>query len=102
MGIGMSPLMVAGMSDLPPNQVARGSAVRSLTNQISGAFAVAALGAVVAARMGTSATPTHAVASYNSAFIASSLSLLIALALASRLPSGARVFAREPAAALAD
>jgi DHA2 family multidrug resistance protein len=102
MGIGMSPLMVAGMSDLPPNQVARGSAVRSLTNQISGAFAVAALGALVAARMGTSTTPTHAVASYNSAFIASSVSLLIALALASRLPSGARVFAREPAAALAD
>ncbi|MEA3217865.1 MAG: hypothetical protein QOJ19_4021 [Acidimicrobiia bacterium] len=102
MGIGMSPLMVAGMSDLPPNQVARGSAVRSLTNQISGAFAVAALGALVAARMGTATTPTHAVASYNSAFIASSLSLLIALALASRLPSGARVFAREPAAALAD
>jgi DHA2 family multidrug resistance protein len=102
MGIGMSPLMVAGMSDLPANQVARGSAVRSLTSQISGAFAIAALGALVSARMGKAATPSHAVASYNSAFIASSLSLLVALVLASQLPSGARRPNQKAAVALAE
>jgi MFS family permease len=90
MGLGMSPLMVAGMSDLPPGLIARGSAVRSLNSQIAGAISVAALGALVSSRLGSSPTPEQAVAGYNAAFIACSASLLVALALASRLPSRPR------------
>ena len=85
-GLVSAPAMVAGLSDLPRELTAQGTAVRSLTNQMSGALSVASLGAVVAARMGTHPSQAHAQSAYNGAFVAASIGLLISLILASRLP----------------
>ena len=51
-GMASSPALVAGLSDLPPALVAQGTAIRSLTREVSGSVSVAVLGAVVALRMG--------------------------------------------------
>jgi DHA2 family multidrug resistance protein len=89
MGVTMSPTMVAGLGDLPARLVAQGSAVRSLISQLSGAVAVAVLGAVVVSKMGTDPSPQQAQNAYNLAFAVAAGGAVIALALASRLPSGA-------------
>jgi EmrB/QacA subfamily drug resistance transporter len=89
-GIGMglinAPAMVAGLSELPAHLLAQGTAVRSLCSQVSGAFAVALLGAVVAARMGENPTPEQSQLSYNTAFLVAGAGVALALILASRLP----------------
>jgi DHA2 family multidrug resistance protein len=86
-GLVLAPAMVAGMSELPPNLIAQGSAVRSLTAQSSGALAIGIFGAVVAAHMGADATPEHAQAAYNAAFAWAAGGAVIAFLLASRLSS---------------
>lgn len=86
MGVSMSPMMVAGLSDLPARLVAQGSAVRSLTTQVSGALAVAVLGAVVSWNMGSDPTPQQAQHAYNSAFMWAAGGLLISVFLAFRFP----------------
>jgi MFS family permease len=88
MGLTMSPTMVAGLSDLPARLVAQGSAVRSLSSQVSGAIAVAVLGAVVTSAMGADPTPQQAQDAYNLAFLVAGCGVVIALVLASRLPRG--------------
>lgn len=95
MGLTMSPAMVAGLSDLPARLVAQGSAMRSLVTQVSGAVAIAVLGAVVTSRMGVDPSPEHAQAAYNSAFFIAACGVAVALVVAWRLPSG--VIARDPA-----
>jgi DHA2 family multidrug resistance protein len=87
-GFGMltPPALVAGLSDLPSRLVTQGSALRSLLNQVSGAVAVALLGAVVATSAGTDPTPAEAQSAYNNAFAVASVGVLIAVVLASRLP----------------
>ena len=81
------PVLVAGLSDLPAPLVSQGTAVRSLLNQVSGALAVALLGAVVATRSGTDPTPAEAQSAFNSAFAVAAVGVLIAFVLAFRLPS---------------
>ena len=97
LGVGLvsAPAMVAGLSDLPPNLMAQGSALRSLMSQVSGALAVAAFGAVVAARMGSHPSPAHAQSAYNGAFVAASIGVAISLVLAFRLPSRPRAAPAE-------
>ncbi|MGD9704400.1 MAG: DHA2 family efflux MFS transporter permease subunit [Acidimicrobiia bacterium] len=85
-GLTTSPSMIAGLGHLPGHLVAQGSAVRSLAGQVSGALAVAVLGAVVAARMGGNPTATQAQGAYNSAFLVGAGGVLVALFLAWRLP----------------
>lgn len=48
-GLTTSPGLIAGIGHLPAHLMAQGSAVRSLSGQVSGALAVSVLGAVVAA-----------------------------------------------------
>jgi predicted MFS family arabinose efflux permease len=86
MGLTTSPTMVAGLSDLPPRLVSQGSAVRSLTSQVSGAVAVAVLGSVVASKMGVDPTPQQAQDAYNLAFLVAGAGVVVSLVLASRLP----------------
>ena len=88
MGLTMSPAMVAGLSDLPARLVAQGSAMRSLVTQVSGAVAVALLGAVVESKMGSNPSPEHAQQAYNSAFLFAAIGVGIGLVVASRLPKG--------------
>ncbi|MGE0878535.1 MAG: DHA2 family efflux MFS transporter permease subunit [Acidimicrobiia bacterium] len=85
-GIGMAPLLIAGMSDLPSDLIARGSAVRSLANQIAGAIAVAALGALVSAKISANATAKQQINAYNTAFFAMALVMIGGVVMASRLP----------------
>jgi EmrB/QacA subfamily drug resistance transporter len=80
------PALVAGLSDLPKELMAQGTALRSLFNQVAGALAVAAFGAVVAAMMGTNPSPVQAQHAYNGAFVAASIGVLLSLVLAFRLP----------------
>jgi DHA2 family multidrug resistance protein len=86
MGVTTSPLLVAGLSDLPARLVSQGSAVRSLASQVAGALAVAVLGSVVASQMGADPTPEQAQDAYNMAFLTAAGGVVISLALALRLP----------------
>jgi DHA2 family multidrug resistance protein len=90
LGIGLTnaPVMVAGISQLPKDQLSQASALRTLTNQVAGAVAVALLGAVVAIRLGTDTSPVHAQTAYNAAFVVGAVGIVIALLVASRLPRG--------------
>jgi EmrB/QacA subfamily drug resistance transporter len=85
----MSPAMVAGLSQLPATLLSQGAALRTLGSQVSGAFAVAVLGAVVAFRLG-GGTPSaaRAQAAYNTCFLVAAVGVLFALFLAARLPRG--------------
>jgi len=85
-GLLTPPVLVAGLSDLPPRLVSQGTALRSLLNQVSGAVSVALLGAVVATSAGPDPTPTEAQSAYNNAFAVAAVGVLIALVLATRLP----------------
>jgi MFS family permease len=85
-GLLTPPVLVAGLSDLPPHLVSQGTALRSLLNQVSGAVSVALLGAVVATSAGPDPTPTEAQSAYNHAFAVAAVGVLIALVLATRLP----------------
>lgn len=85
-GITMAPSMIAGVGQLPAHLLSQGTAVRSLSSQISGALAVAVLTAVVTTRMGASPTPVVAQRAYNTAFLAGALGVAVAMVLAWRLP----------------
>ncbi|MBW8826107.1 MAG: DHA2 family efflux MFS transporter permease subunit [Acidobacteria bacterium] len=92
MGLINAPAMVAGLSELPAHLLGQGTAVRALCSQVSGAFAVASLGAVVAARSGVHPSAGHLQAAYNMAFLAAAGGLALALVLAARLPRGLPAF----------
>jgi len=85
-GLTQAPILVAGISELPKHLVAQASAVRSLIGQVAAALSVAVIGAVVSSRMGDHPTRGHAQSAYNSGFLAGGIGVVIAIALASRLP----------------
>jgi predicted MFS family arabinose efflux permease len=85
-GLLTPPVLVAGLSDLPPPLVSQGTALRSLLNQVSGAVAVALLGAVVVTTAGADPTRAEAQSAYNNAFAVAAVGVLVALVLAVRLP----------------
>ena len=87
-GFTNAPVMVAGISQLPKVLLSQASALRTLIQQVSGAFAVATLGAIVAFRLGANPSVTHAQASYNTAFLVGSVGVVIAWLIAYRLPRG--------------
>lgn len=97
MGLTSAPATVAGMNALSGRFVAQASAMRSLSSQVAGATAIAITSTVVATRMGSSPSPEHAQAAYNSAFLVAAGGLVIAIVLALRLPKG-----REQVAASGD
>jgi hypothetical protein len=86
MGLTTAPATVSALNALPDRYVAQASAVRTLNTQVAGAVAIAALSALVAARMGTDPSPEDQQAAYDSAFLAASAGLVVAAVLASRLP----------------
>lgn len=90
MGILTAPAMIAGISDLPPRLMPQGTAVRSLMGQVSGALAVAVLGAVIAARSGADSSPETMQRAYNAAFVVAAAGVAVSLVLAARLPRAAR------------
>lgn len=79
-------VLVAGMSDLPPQLTAQGSALRSLLSQVASAFAVALLGAVVASSAGPNPTSAQAQDAYNTAFAVAAVCGLAALLMSLRVP----------------
>lgn len=81
---------VAGLSDLPRELIAQGTAVRSLAGQVAGAVAVGIVGAVIAIRSGIDPSPAHVQAAYNAAFLVASLGVALALLCAIRLPRTSR------------
>jgi EmrB/QacA subfamily drug resistance transporter len=86
MGLAATPATVAGLSTLPPNLVAQGSALRSLTGQASGAFAIAIFGAVVATSAGPHPTAIGSQHAYNAAFAWAMIGAVISFGFATRLP----------------
>ncbi len=89
-GMASSPALVAGLSDLPPALIAQGTAIRSLTREVSGSVSVAVLGAVVAIRMGSDPSVEQSQAAYNAAFALAAVGLAVAIGLALLLPKGLR------------
>ena len=88
MGLTSAPATVAGMNALSGRFVAQASAMRSLSTQVAGATAIAITSTVVATRMGDNPSPAHAQSAYNSAFLIAAAGLVVAIALALRLPKG--------------
>jgi hypothetical protein len=86
MGLVIAPVVVAGLSDLPRDLIAQGTAVRSLAGQVAGAVAVGIFGAVIATRSGIDPSPAHVQAAYNAAFLVASVGVALALLCAVRLP----------------
>lgn len=87
LGIVTSPTLVAGLSELPAALTAQGASLRALVVQVSGAFAVAALGTIVASVAGAEPTDGQLQLAYNLAFAAVALAAVVAVVLASRLPN---------------
>jgi EmrB/QacA subfamily drug resistance transporter len=85
-GATTTPSMVAGIRTLPSPDIAQGTAMRSLGSQMSGAVAIAALGAAVASRMGGDPSPAHAQAAFGWAFVVAALAVVLAMVMAWRLP----------------
>jgi len=83
-----TPAMVAGLSTLPPHLVARGTALRSLNGNVSGAVAVAVLGSILATAMGSDPSDAEAQAAYNVTFLVAAGGAVLALVLGACLPSG--------------
>jgi predicted MFS family arabinose efflux permease len=86
-GLASLPALVVAVNKLEQRYVAQASTLRTLTSQVAGATSVAVLTAVVAIRMG-SGTPSaeHQQAAYDTAFLAASIGMVIALLLALRVP----------------
>ena len=89
-GMASSPALVAGLSDLPPALLAQGTAIRSLTREVSGSVSIAVLGAVVALRMGRDPSVEESQAAYNAAFALAAVGVAVAIGLALLLPKGLR------------
>lgn len=97
-GMAVTPAMVAGLSDLPPELTSQGAAVRSLAGQVGNVIAVAGLGAVVAATTPDRPTPLQSQHAYNHAFTVMAIGTVLLVLLSTRLPrttAGARTSGEE-------
>jgi EmrB/QacA subfamily drug resistance transporter len=87
-GLTTSPALVAGLGEVPKRLLSQASAVRSLAQQVAGAVSVAALGAVVTARLTDDAAKSEAWDAYGAAYlvaaIASAAAAIVALGLPDR------------------
>ncbi len=100
-GLTNAPVMVAGISQLPKEMLSQASALRTLTNQVSGSLAVAVLGAVVAIRLGTDLSPANAQSAYNAVFVVGTVGVVIGWLVAFRLPRGVPDLSEDDAEELA-
>lgn len=86
-GLTLSPLLVAGLNEVPKRLVAQASAVRSLAQQVSGAVGVATLTAVVATQLPGDSTSTESWHAYSKAYLVSAGTSIAAAVLALGLPN---------------
>jgi EmrB/QacA subfamily drug resistance transporter len=86
-GIVMIPVTVVGLNAIADHAMAHASTIRSLTNQVAAAISVAAIFALVNARLAAASTVDGAQAAYNSAFIVAMVALALATVVALRMPS---------------
>lgn len=87
LGLVIAPSLMAGLGEMPASLMAHATALRSLAGQVSGALAIALMGAIVATRSGTDPTPAHAQAAYNAGFAAAALGVGLGIVMAMRLPA---------------
>lgn len=85
-GIVMIPVTVAAMNSVPDDKMAQASTMRALTNQVAAAISVASMFALVNARLSAATSIAERQGAYNSAMQAGAVVLVVALAVASRLP----------------
>jgi MFS family permease len=85
-GLTTSPALVAGLGEVPKRLLSQASAVRSLAQQVAGAVSVAALGAVVTARLTDDAAKSEAWDAYGAAYLVAAVASAAAALLALGLP----------------
>jgi len=86
-GLTLSPLLVAGLNEVPKRLVAQASAVRSLAQQVSGAVGVATLTAVVATQLAGDSTTAQSWSAYSKAYLVSAGTSIAGAVLALGLPN---------------
>lgn len=84
-GMVMIPSTVVGLNALADESLTQGSALRSLTNQAGAAVAVAAMFAVVNARLASAGDVVAQQHAYNTAFVLAAVALVAGIVLSSRL-----------------
>ena len=82
MGLHTAPATVMAMNTLTDDLVSQGSAMRALSAQVSGALAIAGLGAVLGATLAADATPAEARTAFDLIFYICFVGLCGALGLA--------------------
>src|SRR4029079_15569188 len=86
-GLTLSPLLVAGLNEVPKRLVEQASAVRSLAQQVSGAVGVATLTPVVATQLAGDSTTAQSWSAYSKAYLVSAGTSIAAAVLALGLPN---------------
>ena len=89
MGVGlvMIPVTVVGLNAISDRSMAHASTIRALTNQVGAAMSVAAIFALINARLASAHTLGQQQGAYNSAFIVAMAALVIAIVVALRMPA---------------
>jgi len=86
-GMAMIPVTVVGLNAIAPESMAHATTIRSLTNQVGAALSVAAMFALVNARLALATSVDEQQAAYNSVFIVALVALGIAAVVALRMPA---------------
>jgi EmrB/QacA subfamily drug resistance transporter len=86
-GIALAPTMTAGLSDLPPEILPNGAAIRALMGHLCGIAAAAGIGAVVAVSSRGAIGDSAIQHAYGNAFLVAAAGLLVALVVAWRMPA---------------
>jgi hypothetical protein len=86
-GIVMIPVTVVGLNAIADHSMAHATTIRSLTNQVGAALSVAALFALVNARLASASTVDAEQSAYNSTFIVAMVVLAAAAIIAWRMPA---------------
>lgn len=89
MGVGvvMIPVTVVGLNAIADHSMAHATTIRSLTNQVSAALSVAALFALVNARLASASSVSAEQSAYNSTFIVAMVVLAMAALISWRMPA---------------
>jgi EmrB/QacA subfamily drug resistance transporter len=85
-GIVMIPVTVVGLNAIADHSMAHATTIRSLTNQVGAALSVAALFALVNARLASASTVDAEQSAYNSTFVVAMVVLAAAAIIAWRMP----------------
>ncbi len=92
MGIHAAPATVAAMNTLEPEMLGQGSAMRTLTSQVSGAVTVAGMSAILALATPAGATPAEQQDAYSTIFYVAFVGMVGAVVLGLLMKPGRPVF----------